>query len=119
LLNAPCCFGSGLVEAVVYNELCDNALISLSMRWEGTILAEGDLVRLDGCPYLICGCIEANGEFALLTHALRKVNNVTPAASRWDVVNQVRLELLAGRSLRLCGCWTEESNERVLIVDRA
>ena len=119
LLNAPFCFGTGLIKPQQFEDIGSDASIALSMVWEGLKLCEGDLLRLDGCPHVVHGCIEVAGEFALLTNALHNKQVVTPAASRWEIVDGLRVEPLANRAVPLCVAWSEEQNGRILIVDRA
>jgi hypothetical protein len=119
LLNAPLCFGSGLLQPVPFDDFGGDATISASMVWHGTHICESDLVRLDGCPYLVQCCLSIGSEYALIAKPLRLLERVTKAATRWEVAAEARIEALEGRRLRLCVCWTTEDSGRVLVVDRA
>ena len=75
------------------------------------------MIRLDGCPHMVRGCVEYQNRFIILTQEFRFVEQVTPAAGRWQKLPELRVEPLDGRLLRLAVCWTEEA-DGILLVDR-
>ena len=117
LVNSPDCFGSALLQASDFDDFGDGAKISLNMVWDGMRLTEDDVIRLDGCPHMVRGCVEYQNRFVLLTQEFRFVEQVTPAAGRWQKLPELRVEPLDGRLLRLAVCWTEEA-DGILLVDR-
>lgn len=118
LLNAPHCFGSGLVNPRAFPDLGECANVALEIVWQGSRIKDGDLVRVDSSPCFVRGCLQIDGEFGLAAEYLTLVEQVTSAASRWTRDGCIRCIALQGSVLRLCVCWTVEANGRVLIVDR-
>ena len=118
LLNAPLCFGTGLLEPT---DVRDGVQASLDAVFEGTRLREGDLIRLGDSgnsePLLLRGFFEEDGELFLSAWCLALSERLTATAARWTV-GGLRMEPLRGRRLRLCVCWSRGADGRFLILSR-
>ena len=71
LLNEPYCFRDGLLDSEPCAQLADmagarEASVSRSMRWCGTLILEGDLLRLDGHVRFVEACANVDGTMCLL-----------------------------------------------------
>ena len=114
LLNAPLVFRDGLLPPV--EQMGENTLLSLSMKWEGTRIAHGDIVDFDGGrPCVVECCLDVGGEFFLLADRCVNPRIVTPAATRWTISHELLRVGLSGRSPRLHTYSVESDSERVVV----
>ena len=82
LLNAPNMFQDSLIEPrpaldLAAAEGAVHAEVASSVRWRGTLLHRGDLVRLDGVPHFIEGCCSLDDALCLTARVCRFVEHVT------------------------------------------
>lgn len=93
----------------------DEAHIASSMRWRGTQLSAGDLLKIDGVPHTIHVFFVVGGDFAAITSRCSFGRQVTSAAAEWRPNDNTEFVLLRGCSILLLS-WTVKADGAVLVV---